>query len=81
MERHVRMKKSVVIISLNNNRSTQSHIETQPDHSLFEYIELFYNRKHKHSRLDNISPTEYHKRHRERKIAQTVDLGTHIQPK
>jgi len=50
----------------------------QLDRSLFEYIELFYNRKRMHSRLDNLSPTEYHKRHRERKIVQTSDLSTHI---
>ncbi|MHC1735523.1 MAG: IS3 family transposase [Erysipelotrichaceae bacterium] len=50
----------------------------QLDLVLFEYIEHFYDWKRLHSRLDNLSPTEYHKRHRGRKIAQTSDLGTHI---
>jgi putative transposase len=32
--------------------------------SLFEYIDLFYNRKRLHSHLDYLSPIEYYKRHR-----------------
>jgi len=32
----------------------------QLDGSLFEYIELFYNRKRLHSNLANMSPKEYY---------------------
>ncbi|HAM62511.1 MAG: hypothetical protein A2Y20_01775 [Firmicutes bacterium GWF2_51_9] len=48
------------------------------DQSLFEYIELFYNRKRMHSRLDNLSPIEYYKRYKERKIEETSIFGTEI---
>jgi len=35
----------------------------QLDGSLFEYIELFYNRKRLHSKLANMSPKEYYHKH------------------
>jgi putative transposase len=38
------------------------------ERSLFEYIDLFYNRKRLHSRLENLSPVAYYKRHKDRKI-------------
>ncbi|MCR3964039.1 IS3 family transposase, partial [Aeromonas veronii] len=28
-----------------------------------EYIEIFYNRQHRHSRLGNVSPAEFNKRY------------------
>jgi transposase InsO family protein len=35
----------------------------QAKQSLFEYIEVFYNRRRRHSYLGNISPVEYEQRH------------------
>lgn len=43
----------------------QMHLED----SLFEYIELFYNRKRLHSHLENLSPKEYYHKYRNGKIA------------
>ena len=34
------------------------------ERSLFEYIDLFYNHKRIHSRLDNLSPAEYYKKYK-----------------
>lgn len=48
------------------------------ERSLFEYIDLFYNRKRMHSRLDKCSPAEYYKNYKVGKIVQTNDLGMHI---
>jgi putative transposase len=41
----------------------------QLDTSLFEYIELFYNRKRMHSSLENLSPREYYLNYRRQKPA------------
>lgn len=41
----------------------------QLDGSLFEYIELFYNRKRLHTKLENMSPKEYYKNYKESKSA------------
>ena len=38
------------------------HTKHQAKHSLFEYIEIFYNRKRRHSFLGYISPEEYERR-------------------
>ena len=39
------------------------HCKRQAKQSLFEYIEVFYNRRRRHSFLGNISPVEYEQRH------------------
>jgi transposase InsO family protein len=39
------------------------------DNSLFEYIELFYNRKRMHTSLDNLAPREYYLNYRKLKHA------------
>ena len=39
------------------------HCKRQAKQSLFEYIEVFYNRRRRHSYLGNISPVEYEQRH------------------
>lgn len=39
------------------------------DDSLFEYIELFYNRKRLHSSLDNLTPKEYYRKYQMEKTS------------
>lgn len=39
------------------------------DDSLFEYIELFYNRKRLHSSLENMTPKEYYHKYKNEKTA------------
>lgn len=39
------------------------------DSSLFEYIELFYNRKRLHSSLENMAPKEYYHKYKQENIA------------
>lgn len=39
------------------------HSKSQARQSLFEYIEMFYNRRRRHSYLGNMSPVEYEQRH------------------
>ncbi len=43
--------------------------QEQLDGSLFEYIELFYNRKRLHTKLANVSPKEYYNRYKLSKSA------------
>jgi putative transposase len=38
----------------------------------YEYIEVFYNRRRRHSALDYLSPTEYDRRHHQQQPATLV---------
>ena len=41
----------------------------QLDDSLFEYIEIFYNRKRLNTRLENMKPKEYYHKYKIKKSA------------
>ncbi len=45
---------------------------------LFEYIELFYNRKRMHSHLGYMSPVEYRMTKEKEKQAKTNNVGMHM---
>jgi transposase InsO family protein len=40
--------------------------------AIYEYLEVFYNRRRRHSSLDYLSPTEYERRHHQQQPATLV---------
>ncbi|WP_434235227.1 IS3 family transposase [Aliarcobacter cryaerophilus] len=53
-------------------RKTIFHTRAEARDKIFEYIEMFYNSKRRHSFLDFISPNEFEKRYTSKWMAGSV---------